>query len=207
MDTSLTIRAIRINAGASFTLNNSSLTLLLGDKNDKRGNIDNYGTLNIQNGSISLQGYVRNHATSTFSMTGGTLKISGNTGVDDGSVPNGTSLFQADSAMASFSFTGGNLQIIDPPIGPASQTIICPYDFGPNSTLILGDGASSTASKNTDGFGGNLFPNKIGKLIIDATIKTGNRQFINKKALNVKGNMEVKTGSGVILQAPITVNQ
>jgi triacylglycerol esterase/lipase EstA (alpha/beta hydrolase family)/uncharacterized protein (DUF427 family) len=207
MDTSLTIRAIRINTGASFTLNNSSLTLLLGDKNDKRGNIDNYGTLNIQNGNISLQGYVRNHATSTFSMTGGTLKISGNTGVDDGSVPNGSTLFQADSAMASFAFTGGNLQITDPPIGASSQTVSCPYDFGPNSTLILGDGASTTASKNTDGFGGNLFPNKIGKLIIDAKIKTGNRQFINKKALNVKGNMEVRTGSGVILQAPITVNQ
>ena len=37
------------------------------------------------------------------------------------------------------------------------------------------------------------------KLIINAGTKTGNRQFINKKILNVKGNMEVRTGSGVIL--------
>ena len=61
-------------------------------------------------------------------------------------------------------------------------------------------------NKNPNGFI-YLFPNKIGKLIINAGTKTGNRQFINKKALNVKGNMEVRTGSGVILQAPITVNQ
>ena len=72
---------------------------------------------------------------------------------------------------------------------------------------MLGVNTSITAGKNPDGFGGLQFPNKIGKLIINAGTKTGNRQFINKKALNVKGNMEVRTGSGVILQAPITVNQ
>jgi hypothetical protein len=138
-------------------------------------------------------------------MSGGKIKIDGNTGTIDVSIIDGTSLFEAAASMALFNFTGGTLQLVDPPLGAASQTINCPYDFGPNSTLILGDGTSTTASKNTDGFGGNLFPNKIGKLIIDAAIKTGNRQFINKKALNVKGNMEVRTGSGVILQAPISV--
>jgi len=207
MDTSITFRVLRINSGASFTVNSNSLNIHLGDRDDNKGVIDNYGSLIIQKGNITVQGYVRNHSASTFTMSGGTLKIGGNGGGGDVSVQDGTSLFAAEAGMSFFSFTGGNLQIIDPPIGATSQTINCPYDFGPDSNLILGDGLSVTTSNNTDGFGGDLFPNKIGKLIIDAKIRTGNRQFINKKPLNVKGNMEVRTGSGVILQAPITVNQ
>ena len=191
----------------ALTINNGSLTIKLGDKNDNKGSIDNYGTMNIQNGNIFIQGYIRNHTGSTFNMTGGTLKIGGNAGIQDGSVANGVSLFTADTGMVSFVFSGGNLQIIDPPYGNISQTISSPYDFGNNSTLIFGDGTSNIASKNTDGFGGLSFPNKIGKLIINAGTKNGNRQFINKKTLSVKGSVEIKTGSSVVLQAPLTVTQ
>jgi pimeloyl-ACP methyl ester carboxylesterase len=207
VDTSITVGSLRINAGSTLSINNAAVSLNLGFAEDSRNILDNYGTLVIQNGTINVQGKVKLNTGSTFNMSGGKIKIDGNTGTIDVSIKDGTSLFEAAPSLVAFNFTGGTLQFVDPPLGAASQTINCPYDFGPNSTLILGDGTSTTASKNTDGFGGNLFPNKIGKLIIDAAIKTGNRQFINKKALNVKGNMEVKTGSGVILQAPITVNQ
>lgn len=207
LDTSLTIRSLRINAGVSFTVNNPALTLALGDKNDNKGSIDNYGILTIQNGNLLVQGYVRNHAASSFNMTGGTIKIAGNAGVQDGSVSNGVSLFTADAGMTAFSFTGGNLQISDPPFGNLSQAISSPYDFGNNSTLILGDGSSSTLSKNPNGFGGLSFPNKIGKLVVNAATRNGNRQFVNKKALTVKTSAEVKTGSGIILQAPLNVTQ
>jgi hypothetical protein len=109
--------------------------------------------------------------------------------------------------MAAFNFNGGTLQINNPPYGSISQTINCPYDFGSGTTLILGINAPTIASKNVNGFGGLLFPNKIGKLIINAGGRTGNRQFVNKKALTVKGSAEVKTGSGIILQAPLNVQQ
>ena len=109
--------------------------------------------------------------------------------------------------MTSFNFSGGTLQINNPPYGAASQALNCQYDFGNNSILVLGISNSTTASKNTDGFGGLSFPNKIGRLVINAGTRNGNRQFVNKKALTVKGNAEVRTGSGMVLQAPVTVNQ
>ena len=140
-------------------------------------------------------------------MSGGTLTIDANKGTGVISVQDGTALFEAAAGMTSFNFSGGTLQVNDPPFGNASQTISCPYDFGNNSTLVLGISTSANASKNTDGFGGPAFPNKIGKLVIDAGTRNGNRQFVIKKALNVKGSAQIKTGSGLVLKAPLNVTQ
>ena len=207
MDTSLEVKALRISSGGTLTINDALKTLRIGGADNCNRILDNYGALNITNGTVQIGGSIKLNTASSFSMTGGLLAIDGNTGFDVTSPANGTYLFEAAPAMQSFSFTGGTLQIADPPFGTGSQTISCPYDFGNNSTIVLGVNTSTTAGKNPDGFGGLSFPNKIGKLIINAGTKTGNRQFINKKPLNVKGNMEVRTGSAVILQAPITVNQ
>ena len=116
-------------------------------------------------------------------------------------------MFEAATGMANFNFSGGTLQIVDPPYGAASQTLNCPYDFGINSILSLGINTSATSSNNPDGFGGLSFPNRIGKLIVNAGTRNGNRQFVNKKTLSVKGSVDVRTGSGVILQAPLNVTQ
>ncbi len=207
IDTSIRFGSVRINAGASLTINNPAVVLNMGFADDSRKILDNYGSLNMQNGNLNIQGRIKLNGASTFNMTGGTIKIDGNNGTADASAPDGASLFQAMPSMASFNFSGGTLQIVDPPMGSSGQTVNSAYDFGTNSTLVLGDGISTTPSNDINGFGGALFPNKIGKLVVDAKIQTGNRQFINTKALNVKGSMEVRTGSGVILKAPITVNQ
>ena len=123
------------------------------------------------------------------------------------SIDDGQPLFEAAPGMTGFNFTNGVLQINNPPFGAASEAISCAYDFGNNSTLVLGISTSTIASKNVNGFGGLSFPNKIGKLIINTGTKNGNRQFINKKALTVKGSAEVRTGSAIILQAPLNVSQ
>jgi hypothetical protein len=109
--------------------------------------------------------------------------------------------------MSSFSFTGGTLQIIDPPIGVSSQALNCPYSFGVNSTLILGNGVSQTASSNPNGFGGSLFPPLLGTLILDAGTPGNNRQLTITKPLSVQGTFRVKTGSNLILKAPVNVTQ
>jgi hypothetical protein len=207
VDTSVTIRALRISSSAVLSINNSSNTLQLGQGDDAFSMIDNYGTLNISNGNIAVNGKMKHNAASTFTMSNGTVTIDGNKGLREVSLEDGSTLFEAAAGMASFNFSGGTLQINNPPYGAASQAINCPYDFGNNSILILGVNTSATASKNADGFGGLLFPNKIGRLIINAGTGNGNRQFVNKKALTVKGNAEVRTGSNMVLQAPITVNQ
>ncbi|MBC7628704.1 hypothetical protein [Ferruginibacter sp.] len=207
VDTALIIRALRVSSGGTLTLNNTTDTLQTGEADEHSAIADIYGTLAISNGGININGRLKFNTGSTFNMIGGKITIDANEGIREMSIPDSSYLFEAAAGMTAFNFTGGTLQVNDPPFGAASQTIACPYNFGDNSTLILGVNSSNVASKNIDGFGGLSFPNKIGKLIINAGTNTGNRQFINKKALNVKGNMEVRTGSGVILQAPITVNQ
>ncbi|MEO6455059.1 MAG: hypothetical protein ABIN97_13340, partial [Ginsengibacter sp.] len=175
LDTSLQLTSIRINAGATLTLNNAAVTVKLGGADDGKSMIDNYGTLNITHGNVYVHGRVKLNAGSNFNMSGGKLKIDGNTGFNDTGVPDNLSLFEASPTMQSFSFSGDTLEIVDPPYGEASQAINCPYNFGVNSILVLGDGVSTTASTNPDGFGGLLFPNTIGRFILNANSKSGNR--------------------------------
>ncbi len=207
LDTSLTISALRISAGSTFNMNNAAHTLRLGQPDEGFALLDNYGTLTVTNGNLYVNGRVKFQPASFFNMSGGKITIDANRVIPQMSAPDGTALFEAAAGMNAFSFINGILQINDPPLGALSQALSCPYDFGNNSTLVLGIPGSLNSSKNPDGFGGLLFPNKIGKLIIDAGTRNGNRQLVNKKALTVKGSAEVRTGSGLLLQAPITVNQ
>ncbi|MFT3682667.1 MAG: hypothetical protein QM791_20590 [Ferruginibacter sp.] len=206
-DSSLKTASIRINSGGTFSITNAAVKIECGEKDQATSMIDNYGTLNISNGNIIINGRLKLNTGSTYNMTGGTIIINSNTGEQYTSLASGNACFEAATGMTKFSFTGGSLQITDPPLNAPVQSINCPYDFGDNTTLILGDGSSVKTSNNTNGFGSEQFPNKIGRLIINATIRTGNRQFINKKALSVKGSVEVKSGSGMVLQAPLNVNK
>ncbi len=207
VDTSIQFTSLRINAGASLTINNPTFLLQLGGATDGNSMIDNYGTLNISGGTVNVKGRIKMNSSSTFSMTGGLLQIGGNTGIAATSLSNGSFMFDVSPAMASFSFTGGILQITDPPLGATGQAINCGYDFGDNTTLLLGNGISVNTSNNPNGFGGNLFPNKIGKLILDAATANGNRQLKNTKPLTIKTSATIKAGSNLIQNAPINVQQ
>jgi hypothetical protein len=198
---------LRIDNLATLTLNSSTKHLQLGDAEDGDFVLDNYGSLIISNGTLTVKGRVKLNQGSTFNMTGGKLIIDGNTGNTITSLANGLFLFEAAPQMALFSFTGGTLQIIDPPLGVASQAISCPYEFGINSTLILGNGISVTASNNPNGFGGALFPPVLGKLVLDAGTSGNNRQFIITKPTTIKGSLEVKTGSHIVVPGELKITQ
>jgi len=201
------VRSLRIDSLGSLIINNAARRLTLGDAEDGAFVVDNYGTLNISNGTLTVRGRVKHNRASTFNMSGGSLVIDGNTGSTITSLQNGLYLFQAAPQMQLFAFTGGTLQIIDPPIGVASQAISCPYNFGINSTLILGNGISLTASENPNGFGGAGFPPQIGRLILDAGTNNGNRQLTITQPLNVKGSFEIRTGSNLTIKAQTSVTQ
>jgi len=206
LDTSLLISALRINAGKLLTLNNAAISTII--ENIKTlAFIDNYGTLTVTNGNLTVAGSVQHRQGSSFNMTGGKLTIIGNYGFEELGVPDGEFLFKAATGMTQFNFTGGTLEITDPPYGEASQAISSPYNFGINSTLMLGNGISVTASKNINGFGGSAFPPIIGNLVLDGTTSTSNRQFTITKPLNVKGKFEIRTGSNVKIQAEVRVKQ
>lgn len=207
LDTTVQVRSLRIENLATLTLNNAARSLQLGGNEDGDFMIDNYGSLNISNGTLTVRGRVKLNSASTFNMTGGLLVVDGNTGSTITSLENGQFIFEAAPMMQSFSFSGGTLQIVDPPLGVASQALNCPYNFGVNSTLILGNGISLTASNNTNGFGGSQFPPQIGRLILDAGTNNGNRQLTITKPINVKGSFEIKTGSNLTIKAQTSITQ
>lgn len=206
VDTTLMVRAIRIDAGGILRCSAGD-SLIAGEPDQALSMVDVAGTLQVESGALRINGALRFASFASFLMTGGRLVIDGNTGVRETSAGAGTYLFDAPAGMNAFNFSGGILQLVDPPKQPAGQAMRCVYDFGPNSVLQLGDGQSLTAGNNPDGFGGLNFPAKIGRLVIQTGTRNGNRMFVNKKALNVKGSVEIKTGSGLLIQAPITVNQ
>ncbi len=207
VDTNVTIKSLRINNGAALNINNAAYTLQLGQLDDALSTADSYGTLNISRGKLGVNGKLRLNAASTFNMTGGSIVIDGNNNFKEASIENGGYLFDVSSSMQSFNLSGDTLQLTDPPFGAISQAISCSYNFGINSTLILGNGISLDKSDNVNGFGGNQFPPQVGRVIVDARASAGNRQFTITKPLNVKGRFEVRTGSNVSIKSQTNVTQ
>ena len=201
--TTAQVRGLSVAAGGSFAINNPGVQLQVGEPASSNRNVMVNGSLTINNGTLIINGNLNQSTGSSFTMTGGQLVIDGNTGSENSSVPDNTHLFNV-SAGTSFAFSGGTLQIINPPFGNNSQSISCPFNFGTNSILKLGNGTSTTSSNNINGFGGSLFPAQIGKLIMNASTMSGNRIFKNLNALTLKKGLQVISGN-LIQGAPITI--
>jgi len=195
LDTTAQIQALYISQNAGLNITDSAITLIIGQSDDGNKSLIIAGILNITNGEIFVNGFIKLMANSSFKMTGGEVVIDGNTGYSFTSTVNGQHLFDVSNALDTFSFSGGVLQIIDPPFGSNSQAINCIHDFGDSSILRLGNGISVQFSNNPNGFGGNLFPTRIGKLIFDAGTKENNRNFINLNPLIFKSSSEIRSGN------------
>ncbi len=182
------------NSGA-ITLNNNSALLTIGNPTNKTNRVIVDGSLQVINGKMVINGNLELLSASYFVLSD-TLVIDGNTGIANTSVANGFHLFNVLTVVESgFLFGGGTVQIINPPFGSSSQAINCPFNFGAASTLLLGNGVSTIASNNPDGFGGNLLPAEIGLLVLDAVTPANNRIFRNVNPLHIKTKCEVKSGN------------
>ncbi len=206
LDTSLTIRSLRINSGGTLSLSNNNISFTVGGKDEADHIVDNGGTLQISGGTIAVNGRMQLQNASSFAMTGGKIILDANTGLAPTSLGDGAYIFDVSSSMSSFSFTGGTLQITDPPLNAGSQAIKCSYNFGPNSTLQLGDGISTTSSNNANGFGGNQLPPVIGRFILDAGNGNTTRQFKVLSPLTIKQSATVKSGN-FVQAAAVNVQQ
>lgn len=191
----------------SLSISDSKDSLTVGFNNNRRSTFSSFGVLNIDNGVITLNGCFHLGSGSTFNFLNGKFIINGNTGTQSTSVPNGTHLFNAAPKMAMFNFSGGTLQIINPPLGSNSQAINSPYSFGSHSILHFGNGSSTVSSNQVNGFGGNLLPFEIGKLVMDARVLTNNRHFKNVNLLIITGGVELKSGRIVQSGAIVVKNE
>jgi len=200
------ISGLYVAAGAVLSIGSNGVQLESGAAGGGKSNVVIDGTLNITNGRIAVNGRVLLNSSSNFNMSAGSLVIDGNNGTASGSVPDGLALFQASAGLGSFQFTGGELLITDPPFGSNSQSIHCAYNFGDGSTLQMGDGISTTAGNNANGFGGNLMPAVIGHFILDAVVKTNNRHFIDTAPISMKSPVQVKSGN-LVQSALLNIRQ
>ncbi len=201
------VRGLSIATGGLVVINNPAVQVQIGDPTLCNKNVIVNGTMNISDGRLLIYGYIQQQAGSNFNMSGGELVIDGNNGTASTSVADGIHLFDIANGVNSFSFTGGTLQIIDPPLGTNSQALNCPtFNFGDNSILKFGNGISITASNNINGFGGSLLPAQIGSLIMDAATTGNNRIFKNLTPLDVKTNLQLLSGN-LVQSALLNVRQ
>ena len=189
------VKYLRIKSAAILVLNDAAVSFIVGDNAVKTSQLICEGTLSISNGNLIINGRFFLTGNYNFDLTGGKISIDGNSGSAVSSIADGEHLFTAPVTGGSFNFSNGILQFINPPLGANSETIVSSYNFSPNSTLQFGDGTSTIASNNINGFGGNGMPDIIGKLILDGTISGNNRVFKVIKPLTVKISCEVRSGN------------
>lgn len=204
LNVSSQVKTLYVSAGGTLSIS-ANITFDIGEAALFNKDVTIDGTLNISAGTASIAGRLRQGNGSTFTMSGGLLLIKGNSGTAGTSVADGKHLFDISASAASFSFTAGTLQVVDPPLGSSSQAINCPFSFGNNTTLKFGDGVSTLASNNINGFGGNLLPAQVGRLVLDAVTSLNNRIFTNLNTLTVTSPLQVLSGQ-LVQGAALNIN-
>ena len=194
-DSTAQVGKMTIENNGSVIMDNPTVVFTIGAESDKLSPVICNGSLDIVNGSLKINGNLEMTNSGRFNMRGGELVIDGNTGDSATSVPNGQHLFNISTSCSNFNFTGGTLRLINPPLGTNSQAINCSYNFGILSTTYFGDGVSTIRSNNVNGFGGNLLPAKIGKLIFDPATAGNNRIFKNLNPLTVFKEFKILSGN------------
>jgi len=193
VDIDPTIKSLFINPLGTLTINTVH-ALTLGPSGGGKEYAKVEGSILISSGTLAVNGRIEFLTGSSLTMSGGNIKVDGNNGTSEGSIVNGVHLFYLNAGMNTCSVTDGTITIVDPQFNITGQSIVGNYSFGASSTLKLGDGTSTTASNNPNGFGGsNVYPG-LGHLIIDAVTSAGNRQFKSSSALTVAGNCTVTSG-------------
>lgn len=177
MDVSGVAKTLTIETGGtmatngSLSINTAGVTLTIGDFNTGGGNdsVVVRGALNISNGALNIGGRLLQYLSpSEINHTGGIIRIDGNTGVAATSVADVDYLLHSlATGSGNYSFTGGQLVFIDPPIGATGNTMSWAVSggkfLGTNSEIVFGDGVSTTAG----GSGFKLVAAACGDIVVN----------------------------------------
>jgi len=165
---SLRVDSSLVNNG---TFNENGATITCGTTGGGKFPFTNNGTLSIASGNFTVNGYLNNTTSSTFSQTGGGLILDGNAGgVAQNSVAATDAILTFSSAAATF--TGGSILFVDP---HAASFVVLNTGYlinlsaGANHTFIFGDGVSNDPGSNFS-FDGSKF--NFGNFVINGTPTT-----------------------------------
>lgn len=170
------------------------------------------GTLTVSSGTINLNGNLSVPSGGTFNQSGGNINIDVNSNSGATSVASGTASFQLNSNLGTVN--GGTITIIDPNFNASGKA----FDYNissahltwePPHTLVIGDGISTDASSNVNGFilenwtsTGRLM---FGNLTINGGNGTNRWTSLGEWSINVKGTLTVNANSTLRLNSASTV--
>lgn len=211
---------ITINALGILTVASGDLTVECSLSN---GSIVNNGTLTIAGGTLNVNGYINNTASSSFAQLGGTIIIDGNNGVVAESVPSGTPLFNMLSTNVNLS--AGTLMFVDPHIATTNTSgytinlnngtpSVTTLAASPSHNTIFGDGFSTDSGGSTSGFYINNWAGSaylsLGSMTVNGNGGT-NRNVATVYQLTANGDVTVAanstlTAANLIIGGNLTVD-
>ena len=161
----------------------------------------NNGTLTVSGGTLNVNGNIINASGSTFNQSGGVINLDGNdAGIATSSVASGTVLFAQNSHLGTVN--GGQLNIIDPPAaGTARSFAYSTSTFASwlGHTIQFGNGTSSNASTNANGFEFDCYVSS-GRILLGNIIVNGG-SIINRWV-----SSSTSSGNGSYVGGNFTIN-
>ena len=198
------VRNLTISSGGTLVVSAGDLTVGCTLNNNT---LTNNGTLTVSGGLLAVNGNMVHNAASIFNQSGGDILVDGNEGgIAANSVAAATAIVQLNSQF--INWTGGALTILDPHAGGTGTSNTIAYtnstahvNVSNAHTLKLGDGVSTDAGGNVNGFRLNTFvgSNRIlfGNLEVN-TLGGTNRQVTTAWSLGFSGNLTIEPSSEVL---------
>jgi hypothetical protein len=200
--------AVLINSGGALTVSGNTLTVGCTNNNNS---LTNNGTLTVSGGNLIVNGNLAINNGSSFIHSSGTITMDGNAaGVAGNSVASGTPIFAigfgTTYSTGTITLSGGTIIIVDPHAATASThavyasvTAAANVNAATAHTLQFGDGVSTDAGGNANGFGFDGFVGggrvNFGNVTVNSAAGT-NRNVTQLTGTNViNGNLTVTAGT------------
>jgi Secretion system C-terminal sorting domain len=184
---------VTINSGA--TLSQSAGTLVVGCTNNNSEFLINSGTYNVSGGTLTVNGkFTNNNVAGSLIQSGGDIIVDGNSGTLTTSI-NGhiVDMYALDGTK--MNLTGGSFTVVDPTLSATTGNgafKVYPsnaFTTGAGWTLKLGNGVSTDAGGNTDGFLINL--TNVSSMVIGGDV------IVNTQGATWAANRHVTTANAV----------
>ncbi len=205
-------RDLHILASGQLRIGGGSLQI--GCDTLRNHQLQNSGSLQVDSGTLTVNGKILNLPGITFIQTGGSIIIDPSDHGKPASSASGSVLvFQSGGTT---SLSGGNITIVDPPInGYSVSSSTAAFPASGNHTFIFGNGVSADTNANLNGFiilgGSSTMP--MQNVIVNGPYKRSrtvsfSNEFgiLGSLTINSGGSLKLPAGSGLSVGGNVTVN-
>lgn len=205
LDANGVAKNITVENSGELTIAKAGTTLRVGNFNTGGGNdsVVIRGNFTMSDGALNIGGRLKEYsiAGNSYVQSGGIIRIDGNTGNAATSVADDDYLLEVNvlppntSLGYTYNPSGGTLLFVDPPKGASGNLMYyrtLNAALGANHTVQYGDGVSTTAGGNAQGFTNNTFASVYGMVINNPS--GTNRTVTDSRCTQIK-NLTVTAGT------------